>query len=405
MPPIGNPNSGAPPSGGSNSGGSGSGGGGGGGGGGGTPGFNVPASALVGGKPGSEWKRFLRYLRNLGGQNMVRWATPIWKWGRRYQVPVAILAALIYFESRGDPDAVSKDGAVGLGQLWNKAGQQTSDGFVLRDPKNPEDNIRFTAWFFRQGYSKHGTWWKAYTEHYNPNDSNKVKFREYLNRANRFMRGGSAAPPSGLTPDEAAEAQAQQAVNQDPWVVIDPKTRKVKYVNSLEPPKGAVKMFGIPMSRSQFLQTWHSHYDPIFLAYIGRRAKPGEIAHLLARGLSDYQLINGLSRRPAFFKSETWKSRAGQYEAIGTDIITKDYKVDRELVRRAIIHNWSGETFAQKLRELPEYQFGNEFQTKATEFMSGIGMVTGGIATLRPTDNTKPKNTEGLNLHDPVLQP
>jgi hypothetical protein len=373
------------------------------GGGGGAPGFVVPPKP--GGAKKDEWNRFKRFLRNLGGRAMLRWADEIWRWGKHYKVPPAILAALIHFESKGDPNAVSGDGAVGLGQImpeWVGNTRIPGADFVLKDPRNPIQNIRFTAMYFRYEYEQHGSWWNAYVKGYNKNDPNRFAFKHHLQRARKFMGTGSAGPPTGLSPGEQAEGQAQQAVNQDPWVVM--KDGKPRFVNSLEPPKNAVKMFGIPVSRSQFLQAWHSHYDPIFLAYIGRRAKPGEVAHLLLRGLSDYQLINRLSKRPEFFKSETWKSRAGQYQAISTDIVTKDYKVDKELVRKAIVHNWSGETFAQKLRELPEYQFGNEFQSKSVDFLSQLGMVTGGIATLKPTDNAKPKNKEGLNLYDPVLQ-
>jgi hypothetical protein len=77
-------------------------------------------------------------------------------------------------------------------------------------------------------------------------------------------------------------------------------------------------------------------------------------------GISEYTLIKGLVKRPAFYKSPVWEAKSRDYFSIADDL---GMKVDRKLVANAIANNWSGAAFAKRLRELPGYLGSNEFKT------------------------------------------
>jgi soluble lytic murein transglycosylase len=73
----------------------------------------------------------------------------------------ALLAAVIYQESKFRPDAISSSGAIGLMQLT----PSTAHGIALRtggsafrtsDLYNPEINIRYGAWYLANLFRKYG---------------------------------------------------------------------------------------------------------------------------------------------------------------------------------------------------------------------------------------------------------
>ena len=72
----------------------------------------------------------------------------------------ALLAAMIYQESKFDPDARSSSGAVGLMQLLPETGQGIADrtGGDSWRPKDlliPELNVRYGAWYLRHLLDKY----------------------------------------------------------------------------------------------------------------------------------------------------------------------------------------------------------------------------------------------------------
>jgi soluble lytic murein transglycosylase len=78
-----------------------------------------------------------------------------------YRLEAALLAAVIYQESKFDPDARSDAGAVGLMQLR----PETARGIALRtggsrfrvdDLTNPEINVRYGSWYLRHLIDKYG---------------------------------------------------------------------------------------------------------------------------------------------------------------------------------------------------------------------------------------------------------
>jgi len=71
---------------------------------------------------------------------------------RSYDLQPELLAAVIYAESRFDPEAVSPAGAVGLMQLLPETAKGIAlrtggDRFVVSDLRDPEINVRYGSWY------------------------------------------------------------------------------------------------------------------------------------------------------------------------------------------------------------------------------------------------------------------
>jgi soluble lytic murein transglycosylase len=69
-----------------------------------------------------------------------------------YGLDPALLAAVVYVESRFDPNARSDAGAIGLMQLLPKTAKGIAERtggsrFVLADLRDPEINVRYGAWY------------------------------------------------------------------------------------------------------------------------------------------------------------------------------------------------------------------------------------------------------------------
>ena len=77
-----------------------------------------------------------------------------------YDLDPALLAAVIYQESRFRADARSASGAIGLMQLMPKTAQGIADHtggsrFKLSDLDDPEINVRYGAWYLRHLMDKY----------------------------------------------------------------------------------------------------------------------------------------------------------------------------------------------------------------------------------------------------------
>ena len=71
---------------------------------------------------------------------------------RNYDLDPALLAAVIYAESRFDPNAESEAGAIGLMQLLPEtakgiAARTGGTRFVVADLRDPEINVRYGSWY------------------------------------------------------------------------------------------------------------------------------------------------------------------------------------------------------------------------------------------------------------------
>jgi peptidoglycan lytic transglycosylase len=81
---------------------------------------------------------------------------------RNYDLDPALLAAVIYTESRFHADARSSAGALGLMQLLPETGEAIAvrtggDRFVVADLLDPELNVRYGAWYLRELERKYGS--------------------------------------------------------------------------------------------------------------------------------------------------------------------------------------------------------------------------------------------------------
>jgi soluble lytic murein transglycosylase len=79
-----------------------------------------------------------------------------------YKLDPALLAAVIYQESRFRADARSSSGAIGLMQLMPDTAQGIADHtggsrFHLSDLGNPEINVRYGAWYLSHLMKKYGS--------------------------------------------------------------------------------------------------------------------------------------------------------------------------------------------------------------------------------------------------------
>lgn len=80
---------------------------------------------------------------------------------RNYRLDPALLAAVVYTESKFDANARSGAGAIGLMQLLPHTAQgiavRTGGGrFVVSDLYNPELNVRYGAWYLRHLLDRYG---------------------------------------------------------------------------------------------------------------------------------------------------------------------------------------------------------------------------------------------------------
>ncbi|MEX2210448.1 MAG: lytic transglycosylase domain-containing protein [Gaiellaceae bacterium] len=105
-------------------------------------------AAVAGGVVASEPAWYLRLRYPLAYKHIIQGHS------RNYRLEPALLAAVIYQESRFDADAESSAGAIGLMQLQ----PETAEGIALRtggtkfelaDLYEPELNVRYGAWYLR----------------------------------------------------------------------------------------------------------------------------------------------------------------------------------------------------------------------------------------------------------------
>ncbi len=80
---------------------------------------------------------------------------------RNHDLDPALLAAVVYVESRFDPNARSDAGARGLMQLLPDTAEGIAlrtggDGFVVSDLENPEINVRYGSWYLDHLLDRYG---------------------------------------------------------------------------------------------------------------------------------------------------------------------------------------------------------------------------------------------------------
>ena len=79
-----------------------------------------------------------------------------------YDLDPALVAAVIYQESKFKPEARSKSGAIGLMQLLPEtakgiAARTGGSAFKVEDLDDPEINVRYGSWYLRHLLDKYGS--------------------------------------------------------------------------------------------------------------------------------------------------------------------------------------------------------------------------------------------------------
>jgi soluble lytic murein transglycosylase len=80
---------------------------------------------------------------------------------RSHDLPPELVAAVVYVESRFDPNAESAAGAVGLMQLLPDTARGIAlrtggDRFVVADLRDPEINVRYGTWYLDHLRARYG---------------------------------------------------------------------------------------------------------------------------------------------------------------------------------------------------------------------------------------------------------
>ena len=108
---------------------------------------------LQDGSPAPSWYERLRYP--------LRYEAIVRAHARNYDLDAALLAAVIYQESRFRADARSPAGAIGLMQLLPSTAHGIAlrtggTRFAVRDLYDPELNVRYGSWYLRHLLDRYG---------------------------------------------------------------------------------------------------------------------------------------------------------------------------------------------------------------------------------------------------------
>lgn len=197
-------------------------------------------------------------------------------------------------------------------------------------------NLRLGAKLLGDAVNQYG-YAGAYLQGYNPNDPNKGKAWKYIN----------SLLPKGTIPGGTGTTKAVEATT----------------INT----------------GSQAQQAARQHLDPIYLAYTGRPPTAQQIKNYLNNPVSDYALTNSLSNpknNPRFYNSPIWQTNAPSYEETWKNIYGPDSTPDKNALRYAIVHNL-GASFAQRLRDRPDYNTSQEYKGLYAQYGSQYSSIYG----------------------------
>lgn len=268
-----------------------------------------------------------------------RYWPAIAKWAPRYGLDPLMFAALLYGESKGDPDAVSSKGAVGLAQILLSAHPDVTEA----QARNPAFAIRWAARFFGQKLSNAGgDYAAAYRGRggYNPGGPDIFK---------GIVPKGYIPTAGNYTPGEAAQNLVEN--------------------------RAAVEQ----LTHADFNRAWQS-INNIFYTYQGRKATRKEAKYLINNGFSEFQLSRALSKNKAFYKSPIYRKNAPDYIEVAKTIFGDKIPPGmnmKGLVREAIINNWDTTAFASRLRAKPQYFKSNEFRQGAATLENSYRAIYG----------------------------
>lgn len=283
-----------------------------------------------------------RYI--LAHPTMRRYSQLIYKAALNNGIDPVYYASLLWKESfseakrRGVPvETIMAPGGHGYGIA--QINPSAHPNITKAQMSNPVFAINWGAQYFAQGLRKYGTYEAAYKQFYN---------HGYKGPVFNDIPKGYVSTVTAKSPSEKADAKAAQAqADAQQPVLQEMQARQV--------------------------------YDPIYLAYTGKPATHKDIQRLMRNPVSTYQLTNTLSdpkKNPRFYRSPIWQTNYPSYEEIWKNIYGPDSTPDRNAVRYAIVHNL-GSSFAQRLRDRPDYNISQEYKGLAAQYGSQYSQIYG----------------------------
>jgi hypothetical protein len=158
------------------------------------------------------------------------------------------------------------------------------------------------------------------------------------------------------------------------WVQQQIQNGKVvgfAYATGPTPPKNVLEINGEPATKNDLSTYWSSGYDSIYQSFTGKVASPAVIAATVATGISQtgfQQQLAGYDPKTDTYKANPSLTSAPIYKQSGAGLVADAQKIlgvapPQTLVQQALAENWDSATFEAKVRQLPQYQSGPEFQT------------------------------------------
>ena len=90
------------------------------------------------------------------------WEPYIRRYSKQYGVDADLVRAIIYAESKGDPNCVSKVGAMGLMQIMPATAVHLGVSDVLDPEENIKAGVKYIAWLVKRYDEMHALWaWNA----------------------------------------------------------------------------------------------------------------------------------------------------------------------------------------------------------------------------------------------------
>jgi soluble lytic murein transglycosylase-like protein len=104
-----------------------------------------------------------------------QWAPIIERWAAQYAIDPDLIGAVVFVESAGNPNAVSRSGACGLMQVMARDttaqyGRMFADRPTCAELKDPERNISWAVHYLAVLYERNGHDWRQALYRYGPVD-------------------------------------------------------------------------------------------------------------------------------------------------------------------------------------------------------------------------------------------
>ncbi len=325
---------------------------------------------------------FVQFIR--AHPSLKGYAGTIWSAANTYGgITPTQLAAVLLVESGGDKGAKSSKGALGIAQIHDNVANATNDAGVpffrpnhtitTQDKQDTAFSIKYAAWRLSGYASTHGgsiddIWKGGYNPGYAPGNAGYIG----PNPISAVLPKGYVGTAGNTIDTTAGKSAATTAVEQgikNPWVIGVSKDGKLKVAYASVAPKNAVSYDGTPMDVSSFLSL-KRQLESYFVSYTGGRPDNKTVLTYVNKGWGPYSLTIALSKTPGFSKSPIWKSEAPAYQEAAKDLLPQGASVPADLIRSAILNQWTQGDFQAFLRSGQGYVQSTEFKNNSDTLLN-----------------------------------